>query len=159
MLQSRTCFGRGVTLKLDTISNFSIGSYTSISSYVYITVGSRSNSGMIIGKNVYVGEFCNFRASPGHIKIGSDSRIGQFVSIIAANHSISRSLRIYQQGYDKKINVIIGEDVWIGANTVILPGVVIEDGVVIGAGSVVTADVKAYSIVAGVPAKVIGHRV
>ena len=158
MLKSRTCFGRVVTFKLYTASNFSIGLRSLISSYGYIVVGSSNDSGISIAENVYVGEFCNFRASPGYIKIGSHSRIGQFVSIIAANHAISRTLKICEQGYSKKMNVIIGEDVWIGANAVILPGVVIEDGAVIGAGSVVTKDIEAYSIVAGVPAKVIGQR-
>jgi acetyltransferase-like isoleucine patch superfamily enzyme len=158
MLVSGVSFGRGVILKLDTISNVSVGLRTSISSYGYIVVGRKCDSGMTIGRNVYVGEFCNFRASPGYIKIGNDSRIGQFVSIVAANHEIGPSLKIYQQGYDKKMNVIIGEDVWIGASSVILPGVVIGDGAVIGAGSIVTKDIKAYSIVAGVPAKVIGQR-
>ncbi|SCY09018.1 Predicted glycosyltransferases [Lachnospiraceae bacterium XBB2008] len=54
--------------------------------------------------------------------------------------------------------IIIGNDVWIGGNTVILPGVTIGDGAVVAAGSVVTHDVEAYAIVAGVPAKTIKYR-
>ena len=54
--------------------------------------------------------------------------------------------------------VVIGSDVWIGANAVITPGVRIGDGAVVGAGAVVTKDVAPYTIVGGVPAKVIGNR-
>ncbi|WP_391120346.1 CatB-related O-acetyltransferase [Psychrobacillus sp. L3] len=62
--------------------------------------------------------------------------------------------------YDISSNeeIIIGNDVWIGANVVVLPGVTIGDGAVIGAGAIVTKDVPPYSIVVGVPAKVIKYR-
>ncbi len=55
-------------------------------------------------------------------------------------------------------NVVIGNDVWIGANAIILPGVNIGDGAVIGAGTVVTKDVPPYAIVGGNPARVIKYR-
>jgi acetyltransferase-like isoleucine patch superfamily enzyme len=63
-------------------------------------------------------------------------------------------------GTDNKIKVktYIGNDVWIGTHAVILPGVTIGDGAVVGAGAVVTKDVPAYSIVGGVPAKVLKYR-
>jgi virginiamycin A acetyltransferase len=60
-----------------------------------------------------------------------------------------------QQNYQY---VHIGNDVWIGANAVILPGVTIKDGAVIGAGAVVTKDVDPYAVVAGIPARVINYR-
>lgn len=59
---------------------------------------------------------------------------------------------------DKNNRIIIGNDVWIGANTVILPGVKIGNGAVIGAGAVVTKDVPDYAVVVGVPAKVLKYR-
>lgn len=60
-----------------------------------------------------------------------------------------------KQPYDK---VVIGNDIWIGAHRVILPGVKIGDGAIIGAGSIVTRDVESYSIVAGNPAKLLRWR-
>ncbi|MNI40841.1 Chloramphenicol acetyltransferase [compost metagenome] len=63
---------------------------------------------------------------------------------------------LYSMPYNQKI--VIGNDVWIGANAVILPGVTLGDGAVIGAGAVVTKDVPPYAIVGGVPAKVIRYR-
>ncbi|MCE9640174.1 MAG: hypothetical protein K8S22_08520 [Betaproteobacteria bacterium] len=64
---------------------------------------------------------------------------------------------INNQGHAAGV-IDVADDVWIGANTVILPDVSIGKGAIIGAGSVVTKDVPAYSIAAGVPAKVIGTR-
>jgi len=58
----------------------------------------------------------------------------------------------------KRAPVTIGNDVWIGANAVILPGVTIADGAVVGAAAVVTSDVPPYAIVAGVPARVLRYR-
>lgn len=58
----------------------------------------------------------------------------------------------------KKINVSIGNDVWIGAKAVLLDGIEVGDGVIIGAGAVVTKNVEPYSVVVGVPAKVIKKR-
>lgn len=59
---------------------------------------------------------------------------------------------------DKQFNVEIGNDVWIGENVIILSGVTIGNGAVVAAGAVVTKDVPAYSIVAGVPAKILKYR-
>ena len=62
----------------------------------------------------------------------------------------------FQEG--TTIGIVIGNDVWLGANAVVTDGVVIGDGAVVAAGAVVTTDVEAYEIVAGVPAKRIGSR-
>lgn len=68
---------------------------------------------------------------------------------------------VYQKEYcikRKKLGVTIGDDVWIGANSVILPGVKIHNGAIIGAGSVVVKDVPANAIACGNPAKLIRYR-
>ena len=108
---------------------------------------------------VNIGEFNNIRASGGSIEIGEFCLISQFVSIIGSNHNIQKSEKIALQGWSKNRNFVkIGDDVWIGAHSVILPGVSIATGAVIAAGSVVSKDVDSYKIVAGNPAKVIGNR-
>lgn len=63
---------------------------------------------------------------------------------------------IYQGHFEK--DIVIGDDVWIGFGAQILPGVKIGDGAIIGAGAVVTKDVEPYTIVGGVPAKIIKKR-
>ena len=66
---------------------------------------------------------------------------------------------IFNQPWDReKVGIVIEDDVWIGANCVILPGVHIGYGAVVAAGSVVTRNVPSYALVAGVPAKVIKYR-
>ena len=63
-----------------------------------------------------------------------------------------------QQRCPPNVGIVIGNDVWIGANSVILDGVKIGEGAIIGAGSVVTKDVKSFAIVAGNPARFIKKR-
>lgn len=112
-----------------------------------------------IGRNTAVNEFCNIRASGGEISIGNDCLIAQFVSIIASNHGTSPAMPMRLQPWDRaKHSVTIGDDVWIGANAVILPGANIGRGCVIGAGAVVNDDIPDYSFAVGVPARVIRQR-
>lgn len=114
---------------------------------------------LVIGKRTAINEFSNIRASGGEILIGDDCLIAQFVSIIATNHGTAASQPMRAQPWDlAKSSVRIGNDVWVGANAVILPGVTIGDGGVIGAGAVVSHDVPAFCIAAGVPARIIGRR-
>ncbi len=102
----------------------------------------------------------------GACRIGKYAALGDGIKIITSNHKTSPVILQYAlqkkirgtTQIGKKINVSIGNNVWIGDNAIILPGVNIEDGAIIGAGSVVTKNVPAYSIVAGVPAKFIKYR-
>lgn len=111
-----------------------------------------------IGDGTFLNHLCSIWASPGgEIVIGRDVLLGPCVSIIASNHGTARGKLIREQaGRDAPIH--IGDDVWIGANTVVTAGVTIGDGVVVGAGAVVTRDLPPMSICVGVPAKVIGYR-
>ena len=83
--------------------------------------------------------------------------MGPGVKIFSSNHGSSRDMPMLDQPFTEK-DVTIGNDVWLGANSVVVAGVTIADGALIAAGSVVTKDVLAYQIVGGVPAKVIGER-
>jgi acetyltransferase-like isoleucine patch superfamily enzyme len=94
----------------------------------------------------------------GGIVIGDRTLIGYETCIFSSNHSIPpKGENIFGAGHVKK-PVEIGNDVWIGARSIILPGVTIGNGAVVAAGSVVTKDVQENTIVAGVPAKVIRKR-
>ena len=105
-----------------------------------------------LSPNVHVG------ADAGRIEIGAHTAVGPGTVIRAANHCIARKdVPIMHQGHVPG-QIVIEEDVWIGANCVITPDVRIGRGAVVGAGAVVTRNVAPFSIVGGVPAKLIGMR-
>ena len=132
-----------------------------------------------IGENVVIHRGCVF-GQPQEIEIGSNVfinknvmflnskeiniKLGDFVMIGPNSVFITDSIdyqdwtkpMYYSSKFHKPIEV--GNDVWIGANVTVLPGVKIEQGAIVAAGAVVTKDVPAYAIVAGVPAKVIKYR-
>jgi acetyltransferase-like isoleucine patch superfamily enzyme len=113
----------------------------------------RIGSHCYIGPNVVIQSFANSKISIGnHVMIASNS------SIYASDHiTTSISIPMKAQG-EQGCGIVIGDDVWIGANAVILDGVKIGRGAVVSAGAVVTKSVEPYMIVAGVPAKVIKAR-
>lgn len=137
--------------------NIRIGDYTVIR--VFSLSKRKRNSYLKIGDNTYIGEFQNIRASGGVIEIGKNCSISQHITMIASNHNIRKGKDINKQGWDEtKTGIYIGDDVWIGANSVILPGVRIGSGAVIGAGSIVTKDIPENAIVVGNPARVVKYR-
>ncbi len=103
-----------------------------------------------IGKNVFINACCRFQ-DQGGITIGDDCLIGHNVTIATLNHDFNPQKRANLNPNPVKI----GNKVWIGSDSTILPGVEIGDGAIIGAGSVVTKSVHANTIVAGNPAKII----
>ena len=110
------------------------------------------------GKNITVGD--NFLANynvtildRGPVTIGNDVMIGPGVMITTTGHPLSPKGRRNHLGYMKPIR--IGNDVWIGGNACILPGVTIGNNVIVAAGAVVNRDVPDNCVVAGVPAKVV----
>ena len=114
-------------------------------------------------KNLTVGDNVDFAlgvlvTTSGGVSVGDRVLIGYRAQILSRNHVIPEAgLPIYGAGHiDKPVN--IGNDVWIGANSVILSGVNIGDGAVIAAGSIVTKDIPANAIAGGVPAQIINYR-
>lgn len=103
-----------------------------------------------VGKNVFINSCCNFQ-DQGGITIGDGSQIGHKVTLTTLNHGLTPEDR----GTLYPAPIAIGKNIWIGAAATIVPGVTIGDNSIIGAGSVVTKDVPANTVVAGVPAKVI----
>lgn len=94
-----------------------------------------------------------------HVKIGNFTMLANNVAIIGGDHNYHKpGVPIIFSGREIICPTIIGDDVWIGAYSVIMAGVKIGNGAIIAAGSVVTKDVLPYSIVGGCPAKVIKMR-
>lgn len=131
-----------------------VGKHSALDSGVIL----RANGNTIsIGSNSTINPYCMIHGGGG-IRIGNGVRIGPHNVIIAANHIFDDPARpIYLQG-EREQGIVIEDDVWIGAGARVLDGVVVATGTVIGAGAVVTKSTPAYSVVAGVPAKVIRMR-
>ncbi|MDQ0230951.1 sugar O-acetyltransferase [Metabacillus malikii] len=103
-----------------------------------------------VGKNVFINSGCRFQ-DQGGITIGDGVLIGHNVVLATLNHDIDPKKR----GTMHPAPITIGNDVWIGANATVVPGVNIGDGAIIAAGAVVTEDVPPNVIVGGVPAKML----
>lgn len=95
----------------------------------------------------------------GKVTIGNDVMMGHDCIIWTLNHAFDRTdIPMTEQGFYPEEPVVIGDDVWLGARVIILPGVKIGSHSIIAAGAVVSKDVPPYAIVGGVPAKVIKYR-
>jgi len=103
-----------------------------------------------VGKRVFINSGCKFQ-DQGGITIGDDCLIGHNALLATLNHDLSPSRRADMHPSP----IIIGRNVWIGANVTVLPGVTIGDNAVIGASSLVTKDVPENTIAVGSPARVI----
>jgi acetyltransferase-like isoleucine patch superfamily enzyme len=114
-----------------------------------------------IGNDVFISDYSTIRASDySSVVVGDNTMIAQSVKLISTNHAyIKKDILIKDQHIiDEKKGIVIGSDCWIGAGTVILPGVSLGNGVVIGANSVVTKNIPSYAVAAGNPAKVFKFR-
>ena len=128
---------------------FSLGDYSVVESFACIN---NAVGDVIIGDHTRIGLH---NTIIGPVEIGSHVNLAQGITVTALNHNFSdTNKRIDEQGVSTN-PVTIEDDVWVGANAVILPGVTIGEHCVIAAGAVVTKDVPPHSLVAGVPAKVI----
>ena len=105
-----------------------------------------------VGKNFFANYNCTI-LDVARVRIGDNCQMAPNVSIYTAGHPVHPDTR--NSGYEYGIEVTIGDNVWIGGNTVICPGVHIGDNVVIGAGSVVTKDIPGWTIAGGNPCRVI----
>ena len=140
------CGKKGVYCKKGKGNKFCKGVFlhemSRIGSYNYIGNGTMT-------LNMEMGNFCS---------IANNVKIGQMEHDISC---VSTSTHIFPEITKKSgfsTPTTIGNDVWIGANAIVLQGISVGDGAVIGAGAVVTKDVPPYAIVGGVPAKIIKYR-
>jgi acetyltransferase-like isoleucine patch superfamily enzyme len=119
----------------------------------------RNAQNIYIGNNVRITiDCCIWAEKNSKIIIGNNVLIGPGVKMFGANHgtALNGVPMVYQERVEK--DIVIEDDVWIGANSIIVSGVTIHKGAIVGAGSVVTKDVSESSIYAGVPAKYIKKR-
>ena len=114
--------------------------------------------GLVIGNNVGIAQNC-FIQVRGKVTLGNNIMFGPNVSIFSENHGYERTdLTMLEQPTTRK-GVTIEDDVWLGTRCVILDGVTIGKGSIVAAGAIVNTSVPPYSIVAGVPAKIIKSRI
>lgn len=135
-----------------------IGARSVIDAFVKIkSAGGTGN--LRIGEDCVVNSGCVLYTGNG-ITIGSSVAIAANCTFAPVNHEYQRrDMLIRQQGFrPSKGGIVIEDDVWIGANCVILDGAILRQGCVIGAGSVVRSEIAAYSINAGQPLVLIGWR-
>jgi acetyltransferase-like isoleucine patch superfamily enzyme len=127
-----------------------IGQQIDKSTTVFVPFHTNFGRHIKLGKNVFINHGCTF-LDLGGIVIEDDTLIGPQVNIVTENHPIDPTKR---KMLDLK-SIVIKRNAWIGANATILPGVTVGENSIVAAGAVVTKDVPANTIVAGVPARII----
>jgi acetyltransferase-like isoleucine patch superfamily enzyme len=158
-------FGKGVTLGLGVLidglsrEGINFGDNVVIGPYSVVGASSPSNfgAGLRMGKNSAVDAY-SFIGAAGLIAIGENVIMGQHVSFHAENHNYERTdVPIKQQG-TRREGIVVEDDCWVGSNVLFLDGAHVGRGCVIAAGSVVRGEIPPYSVVAGVPARVVKSR-
>jgi acetyltransferase-like isoleucine patch superfamily enzyme len=141
------------------LDRLQIGSGTEIQRHCRITVEDTGagEAKLAIGRRVFIGQGTHLSVMQS-MTIGDNTIIGANSYLLTNQHRFnSRLIPVRDQGYDCR-PLTIGEDVWIGSNSVVMAGVEIGRGAIIGAGAVVNKNVGEYEIWAGVPARKIGDR-
>lgn len=124
---------------------------------IHIDTKIRAPWNLSIGRGSIIGDNCTLDARMG-LKIGKNVNISSNVSIWTLQHNHRSPDFLCFDEYERKMSVNIKDRVWLGCNVIVLPGVTIGEGAVCCGGCVVTKDVLPFSIVAGMPAKIIGER-
>lgn len=132
-----------------------IGGGTSMAPNVSFRNGQR----ITMGRGCHIGERCYLWAGTetGRIVLGDFVSLAPEVFITASDYQFEKG-KPFRQQPKRDRDIIIGNDVWLGARVVVTAGVTIGDGCIVGAGAVVTKDLPPDSIAVGVPAKVVGTR-
>lgn len=157
-----TKWGSGIVIKhnaefwLTDNAVLEVGEGCTIQNYVFFQL-TKPNPKVYIGKNTVIGRHCMITAK-NSIRIGENVLMGAYVQVIDHNHGSKKGQTIRSQAAEIG-EVVIGNDVWIGAGVKILNGCHIGDGVVIGSNAVVTGDIPPNAIAVGIPARVIKYRV
>jgi len=139
-------------------SQIVIGAYSTIDSFVKIKPAGGSGH-LVIGTHVAINSGCVLYTGNG-IQIGNDVAIAANCTFAPVNHAYSeRQQLIRAQGFlPSKGGIVLEDDVWIGANCVLLDGAILRRGCVVGAGSIVRGELAAYTVYAGMPLQRINER-
>ncbi len=143
----------GASLDASREGGIKLGDQLTNNRYAYLQ---GDKGGIGIGHRVEVNNYTIINGT-GSVTIGDDTLIGPGVRIISYQHQYAAGATIRSQASVAK-PILIGRDVWIGANAVILAGVSIGDGAVVAAGAVVTKSVPPGTVVGGVPARHLKNR-
>ena len=135
-----------------------VGPHSVIDSFVKVKPAGGSGD-LIIGEHVAINSGCVLYTGNG-IRIGNGVAVAANCTFAPVNHAYAdRSRPIREQGFlPSKGGIVVEDDVWIGANCVLLDGAVLRQGCVVAAGSIVRGELQAYSVYAGQPLRVVGVR-
>ncbi len=139
-------------------SRIVVGAHSVIDSFVKVKPAGGMGD-LILGDRVIINSGCVLYTGHG-IRIGNHVAIASNCTLAPVNHAYAeRSKLISEQGFlPSKGGIVIEDDVWIGANCVLLDGAVLRQGCVLGAGSIVRSELKAYSVYVGQPPRIVGGR-
>ncbi|GAA0553188.1 acyltransferase [Halorubrum ejinorense] len=140
--------------KFDTSGTITVGRDCRIRKYAVIAP---SGGRISIGENSLVNVFGTLMGH-GPVDIGTDVLIGPHTTVVAGNHTFDDPETPIVRQDVVGTGIEVRDDVWIGANCVVLDGVTLGEGSVVAAGSVVTESVPAHTVVGGAPAEKIGER-
>lgn len=170
-------FGRYLTLRHP--HKIKIGHNVIIDDYCLLDAKGCEEGSFVLGNNVLISRNCILSCKEGFLKVGDNTNFGSNCSLysvscmdigahvlFAANCYLGGSMYYFdrvdippiQQGSYSRGGVVVGEGCWLGADVKVLDGVRIGQGVIVGSGAVVLEDVEPFSIIAGVPAKLIRKR-
>jgi len=126
---------------------------------IHATASIRNAQNVYVGKNSHINHLCCVWADENSkIVLGDNLLMGPGVGIFSSNHSVIKGQPMTFQER-KEASIVIGDDVWLGAHSVITAGTHIANGVIVAAGAIVTRSITQEGvIVAGIPAKIIGER-
>lgn len=139
-------------------SRIDIGAHSTVDSFVKVKPAGGTGD-LIIGEHVVINSGCVLYTGNG-ITIGNHVALAANCTLAPVNHAYADASRlIREQGFlPSKGGIVIEDDVWIGANTVLLDGAILRRGCVVAAGSVVRGELKAYQVYAGSPLRCVGER-
>lgn len=130
--------------------------------FIFDPAGHYNYANIFVGDDVSIGAGATWMATESRIHVGSKVMFGPNTTLVAGNHNTGVVGQYLYDVHEKRpgddVDIVIEEDVWVGACAIILKGVHIGRGAVVAAGALVNRDVPAYCVVGGVPARVLSLR-